>query len=93
MAETVSPEVEHLVRQHIDGEQFASTNDVLLVAMRLFNEFQLRYHNELVAAIKQGFGQIDRGDGIELRNEPALRDFFDDIKRRGRQRHEASKSE
>ena len=92
MPETISPEVEQLVRQHIDGEQFATTNEVLLVAMRLFNEFQARYRDELGAAIKRGFDQIGHGQGIELRDESALRDFFDDIKRRGRQRYEASKS-
>jgi len=92
MPETISPEVEQLVRKHIDGEQFASTNDVLLVAMQLFNEFQARYRDELGVAIKRGFDQIDRGEGIKLRDESALRNFFDDIKRRGRQRYEASKS-
>ena len=93
MSEALSPEIEQLVKQHVDGKRFTSANEVILVAMRLFNEFQKRYHDELGAAIKRGFDQIDRGEGIELEDERALRDFFDDIKRQGRQRYEASKSE
>lgn len=86
MSETLSPEVERLVRQHIDGQQFASANDVILVAMRLFNEFQSRYQADLAKAIKKGFDQIAAGESVELKDESAIRDFFDDIKRRGRQR-------
>ena len=92
MPETLSPEVEKLVQQHVDGRRFTSANDVIMVAMRLFNEFQSRYQDELSAAIQRGFDQIDRGEGIELQDEAALNAFFDDIKRRGRERHEARRT-
>jgi hypothetical protein len=92
MPEILSPEVEKLARQYVDGQQFTSPNDVILVAMRMFNEFQTRYRDELGAAIKRGFDQIEDGEGIELKDEAALHDFFDDIKRRGRERYEANKS-
>lgn len=92
MSESLSPEVENLVRQHVDGQQFASANDVILVAMRLFNEFQSRYREQVGSAIKKGFEQLDQGKGIELKDEAAIRDFFDDIKRRGRQRLSAAQS-
>ena len=93
MAEALSSEVENLVRRHVDGHRFTSANDVILVAMRLFDELERRYGDELESAIKRGFAQIDGGEGIELNDEGALRGFFDDIKRRGRQRIEASKGE
>jgi len=89
MPEILSPEVEKLVQQHVDGQQFATANDVILVAMRVFNEFQTRYREELGNAIKKGFGQLERGEGVELKDETAIRDFFDDIKRRGGQRSTA----
>ena len=95
MAESLSPEVEKLVQEQIDGQRFTSANDVLLVALRLFEEyqnFQGRYRKQLGEQIKQGFDQIDRGEGIELEDENALRAFFDDIQRRGRERYEASQS-
>ena len=64
MPETLSPEVEKLVQQHVDGRRFTTANDVIMVAMRLFNEFQSRYQDELSAAIQRGFDQIDRSEGI-----------------------------
>ena len=93
MSDALSPEIKRLVQQHVDGKRFSSANDVILVAMCLFNEFQVRYRDELSAAIKRGFDQIDRGQGIELKDKDALRKFFDDIKGRGRQRYETTKSE
>lgn len=90
MSEKLSPEVENLARQHVDGQQFTSTNDVILVAMRLFDEFQSRYHEELGDAIKKGFQQIEGGEGVVLKDESAIRDFFDDIKRRGHERNIAA---
>jgi Arc/MetJ-type ribon-helix-helix transcriptional regulator len=92
MPEILSPEVERLVQQHVDGQRFTSPNDVILVAMRLFNEFQDHYQEELGAAIKRGFGQIGRGEGIELKDDAALSEFFDDLKRRGRERYEARRT-
>lgn len=93
MSQTLSPEIEKLAQQYVDGDQFTSANDVILVAMRLFGECQARYRDELGLAIKRGFDQIDRGDGIELKNDDALREFFDDIKQRGRVRYDAGKGE
>jgi Arc/MetJ-type ribon-helix-helix transcriptional regulator len=92
MPETLSPQVEQLVQQHVDGQRFTSANDVILVAMRLFNEFQSRYQEELSAAITRGFDQIEGGEGIELKDEAALGEFFDDLKRRGRERYEARRT-
>lgn len=92
MSETLSPEVEKLVQEHIDGQRFTSANEVLLVAMRLLKEYRQYYHQRLGTEIKEGFDQIERGEGIELEDDKALRAFFDNIQRRGRQRYEASKS-
>jgi len=78
MAETLSPEVERLVQEQIDGRQFTSANQVLVVALRLFKEYQNRYRDRLAAEIKEGFGQLDRGEGIEF-DEEGLEAFFDDL--------------
>lgn len=91
MSEALSPEVEQLARQYVDGQRFTSTNDVILVAMRLFGEFQTQYRSDVAESIQRGFDEIHSGEGIELRDDAALQDFFDDIKRRGRERYEASK--
>ena len=89
MPEALSPEIEQLVQKYVDGRRYTSANDVILVALRLFNEFQQRSRAEVGAAIQRGFDQVDRGEGIALASDDALQQFFDDIKRRGRERCEA----
>jgi Arc/MetJ-type ribon-helix-helix transcriptional regulator len=84
MPDPLSPEVEQLVQQHLDGKEFQSADDVLLAALRLFEQY--RSHQRLRADVKEGFDQIERGDAVELGDDRALRAFFDDIKVRGRQR-------
>ena len=93
MSEILSQEVERLVREQIDGRQFTCADEVLRVAMRLLKEYQSHYRQRLAEDIKKGFDQLERGDGIELEDDAALRAFFDDIQRRGRQRYEASRIE
>ena len=78
MSEILSPEVERLAQEQIDGRRFTSTNEVLLVALRLFKEFQTRYREHLGAQIKEGFDQIERGEGIEF-DEAGLDTFFHDV--------------
>jgi Arc/MetJ-type ribon-helix-helix transcriptional regulator len=78
MAETLSPEVEQLVREHIDGRQFTSANQVLVVALHLFKEYRHRYRDRLSAEIKEGFDQLERGEGIEF-DEDGLEAFFKDL--------------
>jgi hypothetical protein len=45
---------------------------------------------ELRREIEIGRQEILRGEGIVLRGKEELRAFFDDIKRRGRERYEAA---
>ena len=90
MPERISPEVEELARRHVGGEAFPSTNDVLLAALRLFDQY--RKYEHLRSDVKSGFDEIERGDGVEIEHEAALRAFFDEVKRRGRQRLSASQS-
>lgn len=88
MSDALSPRIEQLVKQHVDGERFTSADEVMFVAMQLFDAFQRQNRRELEAALKAGFGQLDAGEGIELEDESELRAFFDDIKQRGRQRYD-----
>lgn len=47
-----------------------------------------REREELRREIQIGIDQLDRGKGIVLNDEKALEEFFEDIKKRGRQRLE-----
>jgi Arc/MetJ-type ribon-helix-helix transcriptional regulator len=78
MPETLSPEVQKLVQEQVDGQRFTSANEVLLVAMRLFKEFQSRCREHLGRQIKEGFDQIERGEALEL-DEDGVNRFFDEL--------------
>ena len=82
MSASISPEVEQMVHEHLDGKSFLSANDVLLAAMRLFQQYQT--HVRLRADVKEGFEELERGECIELDDDNALHGFFDEIKARGR---------
>lgn len=43
-----------------------------------------------IANLKTRLARLERGEGIELEDDGALRSFFDDIQARGRQRYEAA---
>jgi hypothetical protein len=91
MAEFISAEVEQLVRPFVDGESFRNTNDVLLAALELFNQYKA--HEQLRADVRAGFDEIERGEFVELADDSAMHAFFDDIKRRGRAHLAASQDE
>jgi hypothetical protein len=82
MPATISPEVEQLVQKHLDGKAFLSANDVLLAAMRLFQQYQT--HVRLREDVKAGFEELERGECLELEDDQALKIFFDEVKTRGR---------
>ncbi len=42
--------------------------------------------------LKTRLGRLDRGEGIQLEDDEALRDFFDDIQTRGKQQYEAKQA-
>jgi hypothetical protein len=48
---------------------------------------------ELRREIEIGRQEILRGEAIVLKNQEELRAFFDDIKRRGRERYEAARKQ
>ena len=89
MSDSFSPELQQLVRQELAYGGFASEDELLLEAVRLLHQreedlrrFKAQLHDRL--------DRLDRGEGIELEGDAALRTFFDDIQTRGQQRYEAS---
>lgn len=88
MPGTLTPEIEKLVQQQVDGDEFRSADDVLRAALRLLQQYQT--HQHLRRDVKEGFDQIERGEATELEDDHALRTFFDDVKTRGHRRLQAS---
>jgi len=90
MPDTLSSEVETLVRGYVDGQRFTSTNDVLLFALRVMGEFENRYREQFGKSLEDAFAKIAIGDGFSIDNKEELAIVFDDIMKAGRAQYDAA---
>ena len=84
------PDLAQFVQTELASGRYKSEQELVLAAMRTFQEVETR-RSALREHIQQGIDELDRGEGIAIESEDAMRAFFDDIQERGRQRYEASK--
>ena len=89
MSDSISPELRQLIQQELAAGRYASEDELLLEAVRLLAE-RNRRREELQRQIQIGRDQLDRGEYIDY-DEVSLREFFDEVQERGRQRYDASK--
>ena len=85
------PELQQLLHEGLAAGNYQSEDEILLEALRLLRQrdtHQEQFKNNLKARIDR----LDRGEGIQLEDDDALREFFDDIQARGKQRYEAKQS-
>lgn len=87
---SLRPEHERFIEQRIKSGKYADAAAVIDDALGLLR-ITPRSLDELGELLDVGIQQLDRGEGITLRNEQELKAFFDDIKARGRQRLAARK--
>jgi Arc/MetJ-type ribon-helix-helix transcriptional regulator len=85
------PELQQIVSQGLATGNYASEDELLLEAVRLLRQREQDLRN-FKAKLEGRLSQLDQGEVIELEGEAALREFFDDIQARGRQRYEASRA-
>jgi antitoxin ParD1/3/4 len=76
-------ELQQFVHTVIDAGNFKDEAEVVGQALRLLEERQRRIE-ELRREIQPALDQLDRGEGIKIKNEEELRLFFEDVKQRGR---------
>jgi Arc/MetJ-type ribon-helix-helix transcriptional regulator len=91
MSYSFPAELEQLVRQELASGDYSSEDELLLEAVRLLHHRQDDLRN-FKAELQGRLDRLDRGEGIELEDETALRAFFDDVQTRGQQRYEASRA-
>ena len=91
MFDSSSPELQQLVRQELAYGSYASEDELLLEAVRLLHQREENLR-KFKAQLQGRLDRLDRGEGLELEDEAALRAFFDDIQTRGQQRYEASQA-
>ncbi len=90
MTVKLPPELERYVEQKVAQGEFASQDAFISEAMRLYRTLEAR-HERLCEDVQAAIDQIERGEGVELADDEELREFFDDIKSRGRERLGAEK--
>jgi antitoxin ParD1/3/4 len=89
MPDSLPPELQQFVDQELASGRYQSTAAVICAGLRLLHDLRL---HELRQDIKAGLQQLDRGEGIDIQDEASLQDFFDDIRKRGRERLQESRS-
>lgn len=85
MPDSIPADLHQFAAQEVAWGRYPSTDDVIADGLRLLRE---RKFYELRRDIQAGLTQIERGEVIELADDKALADFFEDLKVRGRQRLE-----
>jgi Arc/MetJ-type ribon-helix-helix transcriptional regulator len=75
--------LQQLIQDELATGNYVNEDDVLLHAMTALREREesLKLWQ---AEIQDRIGSLDRGEGIELQNEQALRAFVDEVKSQGR---------
>lgn len=91
MSYAFPPELQRLVQEGLAAGKYQSEDEMLLEAVRLLRQRD-RDFQRFKENLKMRLDRLDRGEEIELEDDEALREFFDDIQARGKQRYEAGKT-
>jgi antitoxin ParD1/3/4 len=91
MTVEIPPDLQQFVDQIIGAGGYKSEAEVVGQALRLLQQRQRRIE-ELRREIQPALDQLDRGEGIKLKDEEELRLFFEGIKERGQNRLEAERA-
>jgi antitoxin ParD1/3/4 len=87
MTISIPPEIERYVREAIAAGRFDSAEEAVREAFDLLQQRD-RQVESLRRDVKEGFDELDRGEGLDL-DEAGLRQLFDDVQAQGRQRYDA----
>ncbi len=86
---SLTPELEEYVNKKVKSGRYNSASEVIRESLRTlqdWEELENIRRDELRREIMLGVEQIRNGQSIVLRSEEELKEFFEDIKRRGRER-------
>ena len=89
MSYAFSGELQQLVQAELAKGVYANEDELLLFALKALREREEDFRR-LRAEVQSRIDSLDRGEGIELEDEQALRGFADEIKAEGRRSWEAS---
>ncbi|MHB8898286.1 MAG: ribbon-helix-helix domain-containing protein [Thermoguttaceae bacterium] len=87
MSYSFPAELEQLVQRQLASGNYANEDEVLLEAMKALSEREALLQ-QWKAEIQDRIDSLDRGEGIELEDERALRAFSEKVKNEGRRAYE-----
>jgi putative addiction module CopG family antidote len=82
---SLPPDLADFVSAKLATGQFATVDEVAIAAMRQCRDFESQDLEELRRMLKEADESIDRGEYIELADGAAIHEYFEGIKRRGRE--------
>lgn len=85
MLDPYPPDLQAFVQQKIAAGEFKSADDFAVRAAQLYRDIDLR-HRELKESVLEAVADIEAGNCLHLNGDDELRQFGEDIKRRGRER-------
>jgi hypothetical protein len=85
MLDSYPPELQAFVQQKIAAGVFQSVDEFAIEAAELYREIDSR-REEIKSKVAAGMKQLESGEYIDIEGDDELREFFDDVKRRGRER-------
>ena len=73
---------DHFVERQVASGRYSNASEIVREALRLLEEQEQQRTEKLKAlrqAAKQGFDEVDQGQGIVLKSKKAIREFIRDI--------------
>ena len=78
---SLTPQLEAMVQKKVKTGDYQTASEVIREGLRLLQQRDAQLRRD----VRAGFEQIERGEYIDL-DEKELKQFFADIKKRGRER-------
>lgn len=85
MLEAYPPELQDFVKQKIAAGVFQSADEFAVEAAQLYREVDRR-REEFKSKVVAGIEQLESGEYLDIDGDDELSQFFDEVKRRGRER-------